>query len=109
MGVSHAGERNDNPLGARQMHSYPHDKCSLAESGVCTDQKAPSLLLLVVLSLCGGVYVGVLWFCEDVEMYVQCKHNLQVVISLVVTLRNFKLVLPSWWEVFQVCHPRRDR
>ena len=56
-GVSHAGKRNDNPLGAGQMHSYHHDKCSRAGGRVCRS-KAPSLLLLVVLSLCAGVYVS---------------------------------------------------
>jgi hypothetical protein len=56
-GVSHAGKRNDNPLGAGQMHSYHHDKCSLA-GGRVYRSKAPSLLLLVVLSLCAGVYVS---------------------------------------------------
>jgi hypothetical protein len=56
-GVSHAGKRNDNPLGAGQMHSYHHDKCSLA-GGRVYRSKTPSLLLLVVLSLCAGVYVS---------------------------------------------------
>jgi len=56
-GVSHASKRNDNPLGAGQMHSYHHDKCSLA-GGRVYRSKAPSLLLLVVLSLCADVYVS---------------------------------------------------
>src|SRR5205085_12399736 len=55
-GVSHAGKRNDNPLGAGQMHSYHHDIYSFA-GGRVYRSKAPSLLLLVVLSLCAGVYV----------------------------------------------------
>ena len=56
-GVSHADKRNDNPLGAGQMHSYHHDKCSFV-GGRVYRSKAPSLLLLVVLSLCAGVYVS---------------------------------------------------
>jgi hypothetical protein len=49
-------KRDDNPLGAGQMHSYAHGKCSLAERRVYRS-KAPSLLLLAVFSPCAEVCV----------------------------------------------------
>ena len=43
VGITCLLRENDNPLGAGQMHSYPHDKCSLDEKQCCTDPRGAFL------------------------------------------------------------------